>query len=149
MTPEQLKNIFNQLIGTWDLKRSIFDRFGESKFRGECRFSKLSDVRLLCEESGTLTYNGHQSDASRSYIYELQDDKIVILYNDAHRSGDILHELEFTNKDKVISARHCHECGQDRYDLTFEFSNHGHIQMYYVVKGSHKDYRMVSELVRR
>jgi len=149
MTQEQLKNIFNQLIGTWSLKRDIFDKVGESQLLGECQFSKLSDTRLLCEESGVLNYNGHQTDASRSYIYELQDDKIVIFYNDAHRSGDILHELEFTNKDKVIFARHCHDCGQDKYNLTFEFSNSGNIKMHYVVKGPHKDYRMVSELVRR
>lgn len=149
MTPEQLKNIFNQLIGTWALRRDIFDKVGESQLLGECQFSKLSDTRLLCEESGILNYNGHRTDASRSYIYELQDDKIVILYNDAYRSGDVLHELEFANKDEIIVARHCHECGQDKYDLTFEFSNHGNIKMHYVVKGPHKDYRMATELVRR
>jgi Family of unknown function (DUF6314) len=140
--------IFSQLIGTWVLQRKIFDRFGDSQFVGECSFVKTSDTQILCEEKGVLTYNGYQSEASRQYIYELQGSKIVILYNDSHRSGDPLHELNFVAKDDNYVAHHCHQCGQDMYDLKFEISSHGHILMDYVVKGPHKDYKMESRLTK-
>ncbi|OFW87918.1 MAG: hypothetical protein A3J37_07060 [Alphaproteobacteria bacterium RIFCSPHIGHO2_12_FULL_45_9] len=142
----ELKTVFNQLIGTWSLHRDIFDAAGHSNLVGTCVFSVLDDNRILCEENGILNYNGNQTEASRSYIYEYRDDKITILYNDAHRAGDVLHELKFMTEGQNQVARHCHYCGADTYDIEFNLLPDGKIQMNYVVKGPHKDYQMRTTL---
>ncbi len=148
MSVIKLKTLFNQLIGTWALHRDIHDSAGHHMFVGSCVFTALDDTRLLCEESGVMNYKGSQSDATRSYVYEYRDDKIIILYNDTDRSGDVLHELNFVAEGDNQIARHCHLCGADTYDLEFQLLNNGKIQMDYVVKGPHKDYQMKSVLTR-
>jgi hypothetical protein len=138
--------IFNQLIGTWSLERDILDQIGQSKLVGRCIFTKIDETHLLCEEQGILNYNGSQTETSRSYIYEYRDDKIIILYNDAHRSGDVLHELKFVTEAQNQVARHCHYCGADTYDIEFNLFPEGKIQINYVVQGPHKDYQMRTTL---
>ncbi len=140
--------VFNQLIGIWGLERQIDDRSGHGVLSGQCIFTPIDENRLLCEERGELRYNGVEIEASRSYIYECRDDKIIILYNDLHRKGDVLHELDFSNEGDTQIARHCHLCVTDTYDLEFQLLGNGKIQMNYVVKGPHKDYTMNSILTR-
>jgi hypothetical protein len=141
-----LREIFNQLLGTWVLSREITDKAGIGHLVGQCSFTSLSPTQILCNEQGILTYNGHQTEASRQYVYELRDDKIVILYHDAYRKGDILHELQFDKDQQSLVAKHCHVCGQDEYDLEFKILDPHKITMKYSVKGPHKDYSMVSYL---
>lgn len=141
-------DIFNQLIGSWELRRNIFDHLGRGQLVGQCLFTKIADVTILCQESGVLNYNGYQTEVSRSYIYELRDNKIYILYNDPHRPSGILHELDFTIENQKCIAQHCHDCGQDSYDLRFEYTPNGHMLMNYVVKGPHKNYIMMSKLTK-
>lgn len=140
--------IFNLLIGTWALKRNIVDHIGKSQLTGQCQFTKISDTQILCEEKGVLNYNGLQTEASRNYIYERREDKIFILYHDAHRRGDVLHELDFVTTHGKSVAEHCHECGRDTYHLQFQISADGHIRMDYVVKGPQKNYEMASRLIK-
>ena len=143
-----LKKLFNQLPGQWILERDIQNSDGNGVFNGICTFTTMDDGRLLCKETGTLTFNGHQTDASRSYIYAYQDDGIIILYNDPHRKDEVLHQLAFEMHDNNYVAKHCHVCGNDTYDLTFTMQSDNSIEMKYVVKGPHKDYAMRSLLTR-
>lgn len=106
----------------------------------------MQDRRLLYQENGLLTMNGYQTEANRSYIYAYQDDRMMIFYNDPYRKDEVLHELAFVIQENGCTARHSHVCGNDTYDLTFTVSPNNHIEMKYVVKGPHKDYRMVTIL---
>jgi len=142
----RLKLVFNQLIGTWGLERQIDDRSGRGILSGQCTFTTIDENHLLCEEQGTLRCNGAETEATRSYVYECRDDKIIILYNDPHRKGDVLHELDFIAEGECSIARHCHLCGSDTYDLEFILKDDGAIMMNYVIKGPHKDYQMRSIL---
>ena len=145
MKHDELKALFNSLPGTWSLERVIQDGARHGMFNGECVFSWLDDARLLCEESGTMNLGGHSNAASRSYIYELRDNKIIILYNDPHRKDEVLHELDFDDDNR---ARHCHVCVNDVYELEFSLSQDGRIHMDYTVKGPQKDYTLKSILSR-
>lgn len=131
------------------LERRIQTIDGNGVLNGQCVFTVMEDGRLLCQENGLFTMNGHQTEANRSYIYAYQDDHIIIFYNDPHRKGEVLHELAFAMQGNECTARHCHVCGNDTYDLTFTISSNDHIEMKYIVKGPHKDYRMVTILTPR
>ena len=149
MKKDELRELFNCLIGQWTLEREISSTdMGKGTLTGQCRFQLLGDDRLLLEEEGVLTLNGVESEVSRSYVYALRGNQLVILYNDPHRKGDVLHELSFSEEDGVLRSRHCHLCGEDRYSLDFVVSDAGRrIQMDYEVKGPKKDYRMCSVMV--
>lgn len=144
-----LKKLFNQLPGVWTLERQTQSIDGQGVFTGTCTFTALDDGRLLCEENGIMTLNGHTNEANRSYIYECHDDHIVILYNDPHRKGDVLHILEFNKEGDYAVAKHCHVCEPDTYDLTFTMLSDDIIDMKYIVKGPKKDYAMQSVLTRQ
>lgn len=144
----ELKNIFNQLLGEWSVERKIQSPEGHGLFKGACVFTEMNDGRLLCEESGMMTLNGHTNEAKRSYIYAYQNDRIVILYNDPYRKDEVLHELTFEMQGDDYVATHCHLCGNDTYDLKFTLQPDSRIHMNYVVKGPHKDYAMQSILTR-
>lgn len=146
MTPAQ--KIFSELPGEWALSRTIHN-FG--KITGSVTFTPQDDGRLLYQERGQLYQTATQavSDVTRSYIYELRDDTLVIYYNDPTRQGEILHELSFAEEEKAFVSHHCHLCVQDTYDLTFRFGADRHIEMDYVVKGPEKSYAMQSRLEPR
>lgn len=127
----------------WKITRVISSG---GKAEGEVVFSPLSKNIWLYKENGTLSVAGYTNEFFRSYIYEFRGKKIVIFYNDPHRKGDVLHELELTDEDGVISAQHCHVCGNDTYHLTFTMQERGNICMDYVVKGPQKDYQMKTVL---
>lgn len=138
--------IFRSLPGTWRLYRDVP---GQGHIIGTVTFTPVGDEVLHYEETGRFHLeNGTSTEATRSYIYELQDDKIIIRYNDPARQGDILHELEFIPENGGFRSQHCHVCAADTYDLVFRFSADRRIEMSYEVHGPKKDYSMQSVLTR-
>lgn len=139
------RDIFALLPGTWELKREIPD---QGHMTGTATFSPLDGGRLIYEEKGVLTLDktGDQLAANRSYIYELSGDKIIIYYNDPARSGEILHELEFSDAHGQMVSRHCHVCIDDTYDLVFELRPDRSIRMSYQIHGPAKNYAIHTQL---
>lgn len=142
--------IFNRLIGDWELERHIIDRSAKDEvhgyLHGQTSFKLIDDGKLFCEESGILKINGNETNASRSYVYEYRDGKVLVFYDDPHRKGDLLHELDFQPNVNGYAAKHCHLCGSDTYDVEILVSDKGYVQINYVVKGPHKDYEMQTTL---
>lgn len=147
MMEDDLKKLFNRFPGNWILEREIISGGDKTQFSGHCVFNRLTGYdRIICHEDGVLALpNGVQQEAFRSYIYQYQYPKILILYNDPHRSGEVLHELDFSKDNAVYSASHCHFCGQDQYHLDFTVRDNV-IEMTYIVQGPQKDYRMHTTL---
>ncbi len=146
MTSTATAEIFSALPGTWELRREVP---GQGHVIGTVTFTPAGDGILRYDETGRFQLtNGTSTDASRSYIYELRGDKIVIRYNDPARRGDILHELSFTPENGGFRSQHCHVCAADTYNLVFRFSADRRIEMSYEVHGPKKDYSMQSVLTR-
>jgi hypothetical protein len=140
------QQIFLDLPGKWSLHRDIP---GYGQIKGQVEFSELTENRLVYHEEGSLSLEtGQTLSTSRSYIYELVDDKIIILYNDPTRQGDVLHELVFISQEDAFVSRHCHTCALDTYDLIFRFGVNRNIEMFYQIKGPKKDYTLQSLLTR-
>lgn len=142
---DDLDPLFNRLHGQWELEREVA---GIGKFYGVCVFAAESPRRLVCEERGAWDMGEGGLEASRSYIYEFDRERrrIIIFYNDPHRKGEVLHELDFIRDGAVLWSAHCHVCGEDRYDLRIMVEDGGRIFMDYVVKGPKKDYQMKTVL---
>jgi len=149
MIDNNLNQIFNGLRGHWIIERQVSGRDGRGTMIGDAVFTSVSHNRLLAEEKGIFTMNGTDNEVYRSYIYELQDDRILILYNDPHRKGDILHELFFEeNALGECEASHCHVCGQDTYDVSFKVLPNRRTEIHYMVKGPNKEYSTLSILTQ-
>lgn len=140
-------DVFDVLPGLWDLSRIIP---GRGHLNGQVRFRPAQAGQLYCEESGVLHLDQivQTFDASRSYLYELRDDRLFIFYNDGERSGEVLHELVFADATGTDRATHCHVCAADSYDLTMTLVSPHKIEMIYKVHGPHKNYTMESILTR-
>ena len=140
------------LTGEWQLNRDVIlhDMHGHKTFgtlTGNITFIPDGTNKLLVQEKGVLTINQTDNDVYRSYIYELKDNRVYILYNDDHRKGDILHELDFIkNINGEISAKHCHICKDDKYTIEFSINSDKTITIDYNVRGPHKNYDMHSLL---
>jgi hypothetical protein len=146
MEEGDLNRIFNSLKGTWILERDVP---GVGALTGEVVFRDMGDNRLLYSEAGKFQVGGQELEALREYIYELRDGKLVVLYHDPHRKGDVLHELEFKEEGGDLVARHCHVCHPDTYDITFRLTLEGQVKMSYTVQGPKKDYEIISTLTRK
>lgn len=144
MTRERIREIFNSLIGTWQLERTATP---EGTFKGKSIFTPVGENRLSYREEGESWVAGQHARFYREYVYELHDDKIVIYYNDPHRPKDILHELAFREDDGSLRAEHCHVCAQDCYDIEFRVGK-DRLDVNYRVKGPKKDYTLHSVLTR-
>jgi len=140
------------LTGEWQLDSDVVlhDGHGGKTFgtlTGNITFLPDGINKILVQENGVLTINQTDNVVYRSYIYELKDDKIYILYNDDHRKGDILHELDFIkNINGEITATHCHICKDDKYTIEFSINPNKTITIDYNVRGPHKNYDMHSVL---
>lgn len=138
--------LFHALKGAWDLVRTIDGRIAQGRFLGRCSFTPIDNRHLHYSECGVLDVAGHLVDGStRQFIYAFEAGRILILYDDPFRKGEIMHELQF----KDGYAAHSHVCVADRYDLSFHVVNSGQIRINYTVKGPEKDYHMESVLSRR
>ena len=137
--------VFEALKGTWTLHRIIP---GQGHVDGEVTFRNIDATHLLYEEHGTLHLPHSSTEATRSYLYELKDDKIVIYYNDPARSGEVLHELVFEPKTRRFAAHHCHVCAEDTYEIKFRFISDHQIEMDYDVRGPQKGYALHTVLTR-
>lgn len=140
------QTIFAALAGQWTLHRNIP---GQGYVDGQVTFTPIDETRLLYEEHGSFHRGGYSNEATRSYIYELKDNKIVIYYNDPARRGDVLHELTFSPEANGFVSRHCHICTPDTYDLVFRFGDNRSIEMFYDIQGPKKDYTMHTSLTRQ
>lgn len=140
--------VFAMLPGYWRLCRWIP---GHGSFSGHASVSAGPAGRLTYSESGTLQLlNGKLLQASREYIYALTEGGITVSRpgSAAGELDTLLHELDFCRISDGYVAEHVHECGEDRYEVTFTAQPPDWLRIEYRVRGPQKDYDMSTEAVR-
>ncbi len=123
--------------GEWTVSRRIHDRRGgqEGTFRGRARF-QTEGAGLRYHEDGTLTLGqGMPLRATRDYLWRLEEHRIVVDYGD----GRPFHA--FDPADPVAE----HLCGQDLYQVEYDFGRWPMWRTVWVVAGPAKDYRMITD----
>ncbi|KAJ9626922.1 hypothetical protein H2203_003379 [Taxawa tesnikishii (nom. ined.)] len=155
-----LKEIFDNLSGTWKLHRrltSVLPDFPSGTFTGTATFtphSAFNQSSYLYHETGELrTDQGHILRANRKYIYRYspEDDKISAWFvKEPHTEGEedvdyLFHELEFEYNEGRWIAKGDHLCDMDMYWALYDFrrAEDGETKVWglrYKVKGPQKDY---------
>ncbi|MEM7470880.1 MAG: DUF6314 family protein [Pseudomonadota bacterium] len=133
--------------GAWHLSRVIEDRLTQAKgtLTGEARFAKRGPGVLDYIESGSLSYGAQAPmEATRRYIWEAADDRIVIKFDDGRDFHDI-------RTDRLMPDAE-HFCDPDLYHVSYDFTRWSARRQswraMWRVKGPKKDYRMMSEYKR-
>ncbi|MEM8833121.1 MAG: DUF6314 family protein [Pseudomonadota bacterium] len=136
--------IFKSFEGQWRLERQI-DPHGH--FNGTASFSKIDDVTLLYEETGTLSLEAGEvlDDVSKRYLYKLEGDAIAVYFDDGPNKGNIFHRLNF-NDDGIAQAEHV--CYPDQYNSTYTIASEQAFTIEHIVNGPRKDYKILSHYQR-
>ncbi len=124
-------------IGRWHLARRIVDRRAgqEGAFEGEALWA-ADDAGLTYLESGTLRLgDGPALRAERRYLWRQVGRGIVVLFAD----GRPFHR--FTPGDGDTAQ---HLCGDDLYDVRYDFARWPVWQAVWTVRGPRKDHDIVS-----
>ncbi|KAF4551480.1 Hypothetical protein D9617_13g099800 [Elsinoe fawcettii] len=157
MSKAPLQAIFQGLLGTWQLRRSLTSKlpgYPSGTFEGTATFTPseaFNKSGLLYHEIGTLvTDQGFQLKADRKYIYRHSpdDEKISAWFVkevDGKDDVDYLyHELEFDHEQDRWVARGDHLCVNDMYWAFYDFRlDDDKLSMWglkHQVKGPDKDY---------
>lgn len=144
-----LGRFLDAFLGLWSVSRRIEDRRGgqEGAFRGTARFAVAGEGvndaadedgtgRLRYHEDGTLTLGrGMPLRATRDYLWRLADGRIVV----DHGDGRVFHAFD------PAQPRAEHLCGQDLYQVEYDFSRWPQWRTIWVVSGPAKDYRMTTD----
>jgi len=125
------------LEGAWRITRRVIGT--NTRFEGTARLTPDGDV-LAYYEDGILQHEGKNSPAFRRYIYQQTDNRLIVM----HPDGAAFLDLMFKNGE----ARARHVCGADTYDALFRFYAGGHWMAAYDISGPHKNYRIVTRLMR-
>lgn len=135
--PEQ---VFRSLEGVWGFTRVIH---GSGRMKGTATFVKKADSTLLYYETGLLKLNdGASFESYRNYIYEWNDQKITVLFED----GRFFHELDFETD---MDAKGHHECGLDLYRASYRFDGPHSFELQWAVTGPKKDYIIQTNFEKR
>ncbi|MEL6337965.1 MAG: DUF6314 family protein [Pseudomonadota bacterium] len=125
--------------GRWQMVR-IMENVPEGvigEFWGEAEFTP-DGAGLTCRESGVLRYQGADYSAERQSLWRFPGGgRVEVRYPDGRPFHDFIAE----------DPRAAHLCGDDRYDVTYDFADH-HWRSAWAVKGPAKNY-MMSTLYRR
>jgi hypothetical protein len=133
------KDVFSALAGTWELSRTI----GEWNFLGSAVFCAQGPDELRYEENGILSRQGTPDiAASRRYLYRYEAGRIVIYFDERPaRIFEVLDPKRAPNGTWEAQAEHA--CPPDHYASRYAFGRETML-ITHVVRGSRKDYEMVS-----
>jgi hypothetical protein len=144
-----LEPVFAALQGEWSLQRHIWQDNAVTPliFAGHAAFVAGDGAGYAYEESGNIDTQVGVLPLRRRYAFEYDAaaDTIVVRYWDDGPAGP-LHSLRCGGAS--MTAAHRHVCGEDVYDVTYDFTDMlAHAPAFvcaYAVQGPHKDYRMRS-----
>lgn len=128
--------------GDWQLDRTITDRHGgmDGTLQGLATLSGQGDV-LRYEETGRLKLqSGPVMEATRAYLWTFEDAHVVVRFAD----GADFHS--FIPEGTVPGTTHL--CGEDLYDVTYDFRVWPAWTATWSVRGPRKDYTSVSHYSR-
>lgn len=150
-SPDRLPSVISQarpklrlidFAGRWSITRTIDDAFSQSKveFAGECIFEPKDGV-LDYLETGTLHLeSGAEFLATRKYLWRQGDGVIEVSFED----GRLFHKIDCAQ----VASMDIHICGDDTYQVAYDFALWPNWTAVWNVKGPRKDYRMSSDHVR-
>ncbi|PTV94855.1 hypothetical protein C8J27_106123 [Rhodobacter aestuarii] len=128
--------------GSWQISRSIDDRFGGQKaaFEGTATLIPCQDGSWKWEESGYLTLGEDAPiKATRIYYWRPAPPQIEVFFED----GRPFHSFDPSGADTAA-----HWCDPDDYRAQYEFKDWPQWQAIWRVKGPLKDYEMISRYTR-
>lgn len=128
--------------GTWRLTRKIDDRkSGQTgQFDGQAVLSP-SDGGLLYHETGQMRFGGGVMQAERRYLWRFMPDHVDVRFAD----GAAFHR--FTPAGAAPGTDH--PCGDDFYQVMYDFTAWPQWQAVWTVQGPRKDYTSYSTYQRR
>lgn len=118
----------------WKIERVITDHRQSKKllYKGRCEIS----FDQYFETGKTILADGQNFLSSRTYLWKSAGQAIDSYFDD----GLFFHRIDLTCV--MPTARHC--CGEDQYDIGYDFSNWPLWDAKCCVKGPRKDYEMHS-----
>ena len=128
--------------GDWQLDRVITDRLGtmNGRLSGVATLTG-NDAQMAYDETGRLTLaTGSVMAATRGYLWTFKATRVVVRFAD----GADFHA--FVPDGQAIGTTHL--CGEDLYDVTYDFRDWPVWTATWSVKGPRKDYTSVSRYQR-
>ena len=129
-------------VGDWQLKRQIIDLLHgqDGQLYGSAKFTPLDDG-LLYEEQGRLTLSsGTVLRADRTYLWSDDACGIVVCFE----NGTEFHRFELIKR----SHGSTHFCGDDVYNVAYDFERWPNWSATWNVLGPRKNYKSVSRYNR-
>ena len=126
-------------IGNWRLTRRIEDRLAgtTARFDGRATFAPVPGG-LVQEDAGRLRLPGRSAmTATRRYLWRAEGHRLVVRFAD----GGAFHDFDAT--DPQPAARH--PCGEDHYQVAYDFRAWPDWRAVWHVTGPRKDYTLVSD----
>jgi len=130
-------------VGLWQLSRVIADRLSDQAgtLMGTARFDSVGAGALAYEEAGKLRFGtAPEMEATRRYHWQFGQDAVDIHFD----NGAAFHSF--------VPSGHAqgtdHPCGDDFYQVRYDFTNWPEWQATWHVAGPRKDYVSVSRYWR-
>lgn len=132
----------DDFLGSWQVARSIDDRLTHQvgAFHGTARFVTLGSGLDYSEIGKMRLGTGPQMQAERRYLWQWAHSDIEVCFAD----GAAFHRFVPAGK----AAGTTHLCGEDLYDVTYDFTHWPTWEAVWRVKGPRKDYVSASVYTR-
>ncbi|MEE4117604.1 MAG: DUF6314 family protein [Paracoccaceae bacterium] len=130
-----------RLAGRWRVVRRIEDRLGPGgRFDGEAVFAEVPGGLDYVERGVLVLGQGAPMQAERRSLWRAAGARVAVRFAD----GRGFHELDPAAA--CPEARHL--CGDDVYDVAYDFAGRSGWGCVWRVRGPRKDYRMVTRYAR-
>lgn len=135
------KEIFRNLIGSWQLKRKI-ENYGTAS--GMAIFEPLKENHLHYREDLEVTptketHASYKAHREYSYIYDELENNISQHFID----GNLFCKFNFLPKSNIARGKHI--CSMDHYKAIYNFIEKNRFIITYQVTGPHKKYTIETE----
>ena len=151
-------DIFDLLNGSWNISRQIIN-YKESQLcatsKGTATFYKQSNTTSLLHENVIVNWaNGSTSSATKSYLFEQNDNSLLQYHFDSpinllkNKQLDhmiisqkiLMHALLFHKNKHTLSSNSLYYCGMDKYKLSFIIVSQDNFLMNYRISGPFKNF---------
>ncbi|NNE80311.1 MAG: trigger factor [Silicimonas sp.] len=124
------------LNGEWHLSRRIVHGDGSTAtLEGKAVFAR-SGPRLIQDETGILTLDGSELEATQRYVWERAGPLLQVYFSDMRP----FHAIPLN----VVAPEAVHLCAPDRYEVAYDFENWPFWRSVWRVEGPRKDYVMTT-----
>ncbi|MEO1639448.1 MAG: DUF6314 family protein [Pseudomonadota bacterium] len=129
----------SDFIGGWQLRRTIDDRYSRQsgQLLGGARFARKDDGKVTYHETGKVRFgDGPVMQTHRTYLWRFSDALVDVFFED----GSAFHSFA----PQGTTAGTDHFCGDDLYQVAYDFTAWPTWKTVWSVKGPRKDYTMIS-----